>query len=83
MQPHLLEMLADPETRKPLSRASEADLAKLRGAIDAGRARRRDGHAIPAFEGAFLTTDRKVAYLVENGVPNFVIDERVELDAPV
>ncbi|AKF07344.1 hypothetical protein [Sandaracinus amylolyticus] len=81
MQPYLFDVLADPETHGPLSRAGDDDLAKLRTAIAERRARRRDGHAVPSFEGAFLTTDRKAAYLVEDGVPNFVIDERVELDS--
>jgi len=79
----LLSMLADPETHAPLGRASDDDLAKLRAAIAAGSARRRDGSPIASFEGAFLRASRDVAYLVEDGVPNFVVEERVELDAPL
>src|SRR5262245_10164820 len=73
----------DPESHGALARASDAQLAKLRAAVTAGKARRRDGSAIAAFDGAFLTESRRVAYLVEDGVPNFVIEERVELDAPL
>lgn len=83
MQPHLLEILADPETHAALTRATDADLEALRSAIAEGRARRRDGATVPTFEGAFLRADRKAAYLVESGIPNFVIDERIELDAPL
>lgn len=79
MPDELLTMLADPETHAPLSRATDADLAKLRAAIAEGRARRRDGSAIGTFDAAFLRPSRDVAYLVEDGVPNFVIEERIEL----
>lgn len=80
MHDELVSLLADPETHAPLTAASEADLALLRAAIARGAARRRDGGAVPTFEAAFLTADRKVAYLVEGGIPNFVVDERIELD---
>ena len=80
MRDDLLPLLADPETHAPLTRASDAELAKLRTAIAEKRARRRDGNEVPSFEAAFLTADRKVAYLVEDGIPNFVIDERLELE---
>lgn len=83
MREGLLSLLADPETHAPLTPASEAELAALRAAVAAGRARRRDGRAIPAFDAAFLGADRRAAYLVEDGIPNFVIDERVELDQPL
>lgn len=73
-------LLADPETHAPLSRATDDDLARLRDAIAGGRARRRDGSPLPErIEGAYLAQGGHVAYLVEDGIPNFVIDERVEI----
>jgi uncharacterized protein YbaR (Trm112 family) len=76
----LLALLADPETHEPLSLASEAELALLRQAIEQGLARRRDGKpAGLGFEAALLTRGRRVAYLVEDGIPNLLIDERIEL----
>ncbi|MDQ3037313.1 MAG: hypothetical protein M3Y87_33270 [Myxococcota bacterium] len=83
MPDDLLAMLADPETHAPLSRATEPELEALRAAISEGRARRRDGSPIEPFDAAFLTQERRVAYLVEQGVPNFVVDERVELEDPL
>jgi uncharacterized protein YbaR (Trm112 family) len=79
MDPELLSLLVDPEDHGPLERATEAALEELRAAIAEGRARRRNGAPIGAFEGAFLARGRSVAYLIEDGVPNFVIDERVEI----
>lgn len=83
MRDDLLPLLADPETHAPLTRASDAELAELRNAVAEKRARRRDRGGVPSFDAAFLTADRKIAYLVEDGVPNFVIDERIELDHPL
>jgi uncharacterized protein YbaR (Trm112 family) len=83
MRDDLLTILADPETRGPLTRASDDELQALRAALAAGTARRRDGAPAGAFESAFLRADRRVAYLVEAGIPNFVVDEGVELDAPL
>ena len=76
----LLALLADPETHEASIPASEAELAKLREAIQSGAARRRDGKpAKTSFDGALLSQGRKVAYLVEEGVPNLLVDERLEL----
>jgi uncharacterized protein YbaR (Trm112 family) len=83
MDPELLAILADPETHAPLTRATGTELAALRDAITRGDARRRDGSAITMFDGALLPPDRRVAYLIEAGVPNLVIEERVELARPL
>lgn len=80
LSPDLLAILADPETHQPVSLASDTELASLREAIRAGRARRKDGGATPeAFDGAFLSQGGKVAYLVIDGIPNFLIEERLEI----
>jgi uncharacterized protein YbaR (Trm112 family) len=76
----LLPILADPETQTPVVIATAGELAKLRAALADGRARRRNGAPIEAIEGACLSADRKVAYLIESGIPNFVIDERIEIE---
>ena len=80
----LVESLVCPETREPVAAASDAELEALRRAFSEGRARRRDGGELPAtVEGAFLTADRRHAYLVVDGVPSFLVEERVELDQPL
>ena len=76
----LLAILADPETHEPVSLATDPELDSLREAIRAGRARRKDGGAIPdKLDGAFLSQGGKVAYLVVDGIPNFLIEERLEI----
>ena len=80
----LLDLLADPETREPLSAASEAEVAALKSAVATGQARRRDGKPpSTSFEGALLSQGRKVAYTVEGGIPNLLVDERLELTTPL
>jgi len=80
--PALLELLADPETHEPLSLANEAELTALREAVRAGRALRRGGQpATLEFEGALLSPSRKVAYVIDGGIPNLLIDDRLELSA--
>lgn len=84
LSPALLELLADPETHEPLSLASERDLATLREVLRSGKAQRRSGQSVGAEpEGALLTPSRRVAYLIESGIPNLLIDERVELAEPL
>lgn len=80
LSPELLALLADPETHEPLSLASESELAALRQALESGRAQRRSGQPPQApFEGALLSPHKRVAYLIEDGIPNLLIDERIEL----
>ncbi len=74
--------VVDPETHAELAPASDETLAALTRRLDSGAARRRNGEPIARpLEGAFVAASRRAVYLVEAGVPNFVIDERVELDA--
>jgi len=76
----LLELLADPETHQPLTLASDDEVAKLKRAVEQGKARRRDGKgAASAFDSALFAQDKRVAYLIEGGIPNLLIDERLEL----
>jgi uncharacterized protein YbaR (Trm112 family) len=80
LAPDLLELLADPETHEGLALASDAQLAALREALQAGKARRRDGRPVQStFEGALLSQGGRVAYLIEGGIPNLLVDERLEL----
>jgi uncharacterized protein YbaR (Trm112 family) len=84
LSPELLELLADPETHEPLVLANESELAALRQAVASGTARRRGAQQVDAkFDGALLSQKKRVAYLIEDGIPNLLIDERLELaDAP-
>ena len=67
-----------PETHAPLTRADAATLEALRSALTAGSAR-HTGTAPATFDGAYLTPDRRRAYLVVEGIPVFLVGERVEI----
>ncbi|MDB4985481.1 MAG: hypothetical protein JWN04_659 [Myxococcaceae bacterium] len=80
LSPELLALLADPETHEGLALATEGDLIKLRAAVREGRAVRRSGQpAGVEFDGALLSQGGRVAYVIEAGIPNLLIDERLEL----
>ena len=80
LSPELLELLADPETHEPLLLASDAEIAQLREAVRTGKAVRRGGQAGEAnFDGALFSQQKRVAYLIQDGIPNLLIDERLEL----
>ena len=80
----LLDLLACPETHQPLALASDAEFSALKQALEQGKAKRRDGKAPHAgFEAALLTPDKRGAYLIEDGIPNLLIDERLELSAGI
>ncbi len=74
-------LLADPETKEPLKRATDAQLAALRDAIASGAARRADGEPPPAsIDGAYLPRGRRWAYPIVDGVPSFLVEARLELE---
>jgi uncharacterized protein YbaR (Trm112 family) len=82
LAPDLLALLADPETHEALTLASEGQLAALRDVIRSGKARRRDGKPlVESFEAALLSQGGRVAYLIDAGIPNLLIDERLELSS--
>ena len=73
----------DPETHEKVTRATDIQLESLRKAIQSGHAKRVDGADIPNFEGAFLTPKGDRAYLIIDGIPNFLLHERIELRSPL
>lgn len=75
------ELLADPQTREPLRRASAEELAELASRLRDGSARRPGGTALPnAVDGAYVSRDGRWFYPDADGVPSLLIDERIELD---
>lgn len=77
------ELLVDPETREPLRRASQDDLEKLAWMLREGRARRRAGELPRRVDGAYLSHGGRWVYPDVDGLPSFLLDERVELDEPL
>ncbi len=76
----LLEILVCPETKQPVSPASDDVLTKLASDIRAGGVRNRGGTQLaePAAEG-LVREDGKILYPGDDGMPVMLIEESIEL----
>ena len=76
----LLEILACPETKQPLSPASSDLLSKLNAQIEQGTLRTRGGESLSKpIDEALVREDGKILYLVDDGIPVMLIEESIEL----
>ncbi|MHC4449726.1 MAG: Trm112 family protein [Planctomycetota bacterium] len=76
----LLDILVCPETHQPLKLADEETLADLNGKIKASALKNHQGELVSKpVEEALVREDGKCAYLIDDGIPNMLIDERVDL----
>ncbi|WP_140910136.1 Trm112 family protein [Cognatiluteimonas lumbrici] len=78
MDRKLLDILACPATRQPLSLLERAGLDALNQAIAAGGVRRADDtpQSEPLRE-ALVTRDHRLVYRVEDGIPVLLADEAI------
>ena len=78
MDRKLVDLLACPATRQPLSLLEAAGIEALNRAIAAGGVRRVDGspQREPLRE-ALLTRDRALAYRVDDGIPVLLAEEAI------
>ncbi|HEB88428.1 MAG TPA: hypothetical protein ENI85_02565 [Deltaproteobacteria bacterium] len=76
----LIEILACPETRQPVTLAPAEILDKLNSEIDAGRLRNRGGDVVgKRIEEGLVREDGKVLYIIEDDIPIMLIDQSIEL----
>lgn len=80
IEPELLEILVCPETHQPVGMAPADLLATLNARVKANSLRNRQGEAVskPIEEG-LVREDGKCLYIIDEGIPNMLIDERVDL----
>ena len=77
----LLEILACPETKEPVSLAEEALIAKINAAIEAGILHNRAGEKITEkIDGGLVREDRKYLYPIRDDIPIMLIDEGIPLE---
>ncbi|MCR6496690.1 Trm112 family protein [Thermomonas sp. S9] len=78
MDRKLLDLLACPATRQPLSLLEADGLDALNRAIAAGQVTRSDGtpQREPLRE-ALVTRDRKTAYRIDDGIPVLLVEEAI------
>lgn len=71
----LLEILCCPVSKVPVRPASSAELSSLNRAIEAGQAQDVAGTPVSErVDEALVTTDRKVMYRIEDGIPVMLPD---------
>jgi len=76
----LLSILRCPETHQTVEPADEATLASLNAGVKAGTLKNRQGELVTkSITAALIREDKKCAYLVEDDIPNMLIDERIDL----
>jgi uncharacterized protein YbaR (Trm112 family) len=80
VSPELLEILVCPETKQPISVASEDVLAVVNEQIAAGTLRNRGGDPVSkAVSEGLVREDGKILYVVDDGIPVMLIEESIEL----
>jgi uncharacterized protein YbaR (Trm112 family) len=83
IRPELLKMLVCPETRDPLSVASDALLARLNQAIAAGKLVNRGGQKLERkLDGGLVRSDQAVVYAIVDDIPMMLVDEGILLSQP-
>ena len=76
----LLGILVCPENHQPLRRADADLLGPLNERIRAGGVKNHQGGAVEKeIEEGLVREDGKCLYLVDDGIPNMLIDERIDL----
>lgn len=77
----LLDILACPETKTPVSLADDALIAKLNAAIAAGTLKNRAGEKVAEkIDGGLVREDHKYLYPIREDIPIMLIDEGIPLE---
>ena len=76
----LLEILVCPETKQPVTPASDELLAKINEQIEAGSLRNRGGDTVSStIHEGLLREDGQILYVVDDGIPVMLIEESIQI----
>jgi len=76
----LLDILVCPETHQPVKMADDALVESINARIKAGGMKNHQGEALSAaISEALVREDAKCVYIIDDGIPNMLIDERIDL----
>lgn len=74
----LLSILVCPQTRRPLSMASDSQVASLNASIAGGSVKNVGGRSVERpMEAGLLSADGDIIYPVLDGIPVLLIDEGI------
>lgn len=80
LDPELLQILACPETKQPLTVADEALVARLNERRASGGLKNRGGEAVEGtLDGGLLRQDGRWLYPVIDGIPVLLIESAIEI----
>jgi uncharacterized protein len=78
MDKRLLDILCDPVSKTPVRPLSGNELNALNKAIDGGQVQTVNGAAVQnRLAEGLITTDRKVVYRIEDGIPVMLPEEGI------
>ena len=78
MDKRLLDILCCPVSKSPVRLASRAELESVNRAVAAGQLQTVAGATVAQrLDEALLTTDRKVLYRIEDGIPVMLPEEGI------
>ena len=76
----LIKILVCPENKTPVSVAGDDLIAKINGAIEAGRATNRAGDKVEErIDGGLVREDKAYLYPIREDIPIMLIDEAIPL----
>lgn len=76
----LLDILVCPETHQPVKMADAELIASVNGRIKAGGLKNHQGTVLSdAIAEGLVREDGKCLYVIDDGIPNMLIDERIDL----
>ena len=80
IDPELLEVLVCPETHQPVKPADASVLDAVNEKVKTGGLKNHAGEPVTqAVSAGLVREDGKCLYLVEDDIPNMLIDERIDL----
>ena len=76
----LLDILVCPESHQPVKMADADLIATVNGRIKAGGQKNHQGTVLSdAIAEGLVREDGKCLYIIDDGIPNMLIDERIDL----
>ena len=77
----LLDILACPENKTPVSMAEQTIVDQLNEQIANGKITNRGGKIVEnPLDGGLIREDKKFLYPIDDGIPIMLIDEAISLD---